>query len=46
MEEEQMSYNQFLEEIKMAIQKRLRDSYEIQIQQIRKNNGLKIDTGL
>lgn len=43
MEEEQMSDNQFLKEIKAAVQKRLGDGYEIQIQQIRKNNGVLLD---
>lgn len=43
MEEEQMSYNQFLEAIKVAVQKRLGNGYEIQIQQIRKNNGVLLD---
>lgn len=38
-----MSYNQFLEEIKAAVQKRLGDGYELQIQQIRKNNGVLLD---
>jgi hypothetical protein len=43
VEEEQMSYNQFLEEIKAAVQKSLGNGYEIQIQQIRKNNGVLLD---
>lgn len=38
-----MSYNQFLEEIKAVVQKRLGEGYEIQIQQIRKNNGVLLD---
>lgn len=36
MEEEQMSYNQFLEEIRVAVQEILGRGYNIQIQQIRK----------
>jgi len=38
-----MSYNQFLEEIKEEVQKKLGSGYEIQIQQIRKNNGVLLD---
>ena len=43
MEEEQMSYNQFLEEIRVAVQEILGRGYDIQIQQIRKNNGVLLD---
>jgi hypothetical protein len=43
MEEEQMSYNQFLEEIRVAVQEILGSGYEIKIQQIRKNNGVLLD---
>ncbi len=38
-----MSYNQFLEEIRVAVQEILGRGYNIQIQQIRKNNGVLLD---
>jgi hypothetical protein len=43
MEEEQMSYNQFLEEIRVAVREILGRGYDIHIQQIRKNNGVLLD---
>lgn len=38
-----MDYNQFLEEIRAAVQERLGSNYEIQIQKITKNNGIVLD---
>lgn len=43
MEEEQMNYNQFLEEVRAAVQERLGGDYEIRIQKITKNNGIVLD---
>ena len=38
-----MDYNQFLEEIRTAVQERLGSNYEIRIQKITKNNGIVLD---
>ena len=38
-----MSYNQFLEEVRAAVQERLGSDYEIRIQKITKNNGIVLD---
>lgn len=38
-----MDYNQFLEEIRAAVQERLGSDYEIRIQKITKNNGIVLD---
>jgi len=43
MEDEQMNYNQFLEEVRAAVQERLGIDYEIRIQKITKNNGIVLD---
>lgn len=43
MEEEQMNYNEFLEEVRAAVQERLGSDYEIRIQKITKNNGIVLD---
>ncbi len=43
MEEEEMNYNQFLEEVKIAIQKKLGSEYDISIQKVTKNNGMVLD---
>jgi hypothetical protein len=43
MEEKQMNYNQFLEEVRAAVQERLGSDYEIRIQKITKNNGIVLD---
>jgi len=43
MEDEQMNYNQFLEEVRAAVQERLGINYEIRIQKITKNNGIVLD---
>ena len=43
MEEEEMNYNQFLEEVKIAIQKKLGSEYDISIQKVTKNNGIVLD---
>lgn len=40
MEEKQMDYNQFLEDVRAAVQERLGIDYEIRIQKIMKNNGI------
>ncbi|MFR3730707.1 DUF5688 family protein [Lacrimispora sp.] len=38
-----MDYNQFLEEVRTAVQERLGSNYEIRIQKITKNNGIVLD---
>ncbi len=38
-----MNYNQFLEEVRAAVQERLGSDYEIRIQKITKNNGIVLD---
>lgn len=38
-----MIYNQFLEEVRAAVQERLGSDYEIRIQKITKNNGIVLD---
>ena len=38
-----MDYNQFLEEVRAAVQERLGSDYEIWIQKITKNNGIVLD---
>jgi len=38
-----MDYNQFLEEVRAAVQERLGSDYEIRIQKITKNNGIVLD---
>lgn len=38
-----MNYNQFLEEVREAVQERLGRDYEIRIQKITKNNGIVLD---
>lgn len=38
-----MNYNQFLEEVRAAVQERLGRDYEIRIQKITKNNGIVLD---
>ena len=38
-----MNYNQFLEEVRAAVQERLGNDYEIRIQKITKNNGIVLD---
>lgn len=38
-----MNYNQFLEEVRAAVQERLGRDYEIRIQKITKNNGILLD---
>lgn len=38
-----MNYNQFLEEVRAAVQKRLGSDYKIRIQKITKNNGIVLD---
>lgn len=38
-----MDYNQFLEEVRAAVQERLGIDYEIRIQKITKNNGILLD---
>jgi len=38
-----MDYNQFLEEVRTAVQERLGSNYEIRIQKIMKNNGIVLD---
>lgn len=38
-----MDYNQFLEEMRTAVQERLGSNYEIRIQKITKNNGIVLD---
>lgn len=38
-----MDYNQFLEEIRAAVQEKLGSNYEIRIQKITKNNGIILD---
>jgi hypothetical protein len=43
MEGKRMDYNQFLEEIRAAVQERLGSDYEIRIQKITKNNGIVLD---
>ncbi len=43
VEEEQMNYNQFLVEVRAAVQERLGRDYEIRIQKITKNNGIVLD---
>jgi hypothetical protein len=43
MEEEQMNYNQFLEEVRAAVHERLGSDYEIRIQKVTKNNGIVLD---
>jgi len=38
-----MEYNQFLEEVRAAVQERLGSNYKIRIQKITKNNGIVLD---
>lgn len=38
-----MDYNQFLKEVRAAVQERLGSNYEIRIQKITKNNGIVLD---
>jgi hypothetical protein len=38
-----MNYNQFLEEVRAAVQERLGSNYDIRIQKITKNNGIVLD---
>lgn len=38
-----MNYNQFLEDVRAAVQERLGSDYEIRIQKITKNNGILLD---
>ncbi|WP_186423789.1 DUF5688 family protein [Lacrimispora celerecrescens] len=38
-----MNYNQFLEDVRAAVQERLGSDYEIRIQKITKNNGIVLD---
>ncbi|EXG84523.1 hypothetical protein K413DRAFT_1266 [Clostridium sp. ASBs410] len=43
LEEEQMNYIQFIEEVRVAVQEKLGSDYEIRIQKITKNNGVVLD---
>jgi len=43
MEEKQMNYNLFLEEVRAAVQENLGSDYEIRIQKITKNNGVVLE---